>query len=324
MTANGKQKPNATSERSRYNDIIEGIRQRLLGAESATHTALPTSTSPFDLWAAVVNAYTKTQLTVPSDKLVALAGLARILSQETDCAYIAGLWKSHLVSQLLWYVEPAFDQRNRSFSNPGTFNPSYRAPSFSWAAIDVTGHGITYAKVDNQKPFIAVETTLVEPISDPFGMVSHARITLRGRLRKVRLVSMPNNRFAWQLVGRGELDIESHMNNYLDCPLRDSDCIANPSTYIYILPVAEETTYSGTSTNVYLTCLLLRAGNEIGTFQRIGVTKLSPHMDKASMTKTQTKRGVTEYKILTALPGDAELPHAGYDEETGIHCLHLV
>jgi hypothetical protein len=327
-TANGKQRPNASGERSRYSDIIEGIRQRLLNAEPGAHTELSTRHSPFDLWAAVVNAYTKTRLTVPSDKLVALAGLARIISEATDCAYIAGLWRSQLVSQLLWYVEPAFDQRDRSFSNPGTFDRTYRAPSFSWAAIDVTGHGITYAKVANQKLYVTVETASVEPLSedgtDTFGMVSNAQITLHGKLHKARLTAIPNNRFAWRLVGRGELDAEPHTNNYIDCPLRDTDCIDEPTAHVYILPVAEEITYGGTSANVYLKCLILRATGERGMFKRVGITKLSQPMDRKAMMKVETRGGGTEYKILAALPSDASLPHAGYDEKTGLHRLHLV
>jgi hypothetical protein len=283
--------------------------------------------SSSDLWAAVVNAYTKTKVSFASDKLVALSGLAKIISEEMNCAYVAGLWQTHLATQLLWYIEPAFDQRDRTFSNPANFDPDprNRAPSFSWAAIDVSGHGVTYANMTNQKLFVTVRDTFVDaPSKGDFGAITNARITLCGKLRKARLARIPNNRFVWHLVGRGDQDAEPHTNNYLDCPVRDTDCIDGPNAHIYILPVAEEVTCGGTSRNVYLKCLILRAELERGTFKRVGITKLSHPMDRKALTKVEMKGGGTEYKMLAASPSDASLPHVGYDPKTGIHCLHLV
>lgn len=324
-TSDKKQISNTTGNDSRYHDIIAGIQRRMLDANDGTDGVCPTTYSPIDLWDAVVNAYTKTTVSFSKDKLVALSGLAKIIFKETKCAYVAGLWRTHLASQLLWYIEPAFDHRDRSFSNPATFGATYRAPSFSWAAIDVTSHGITYAKVAKQKLFVTIEDTLVDTLSgNAFGVVSNARITLRGKLRKARLVSIPNNRFAWYLVDRGDLDAEPHRNVYLDCPLRDTDCIDNPDAHVYVLPVAEEITYGGTTRNLYLICLILRAGGEKGTFKRVGMTKLSQFMDKKALTKLEVESGMAEYKILTAFSSDAMLPHASYDENTGMHRLHLV
>jgi hypothetical protein len=304
---------------SRDKGILESITQRLLNLQGSV--ACP----PLDLWAAIVNAYAKTTVSFSRDKLVALSGLAEIMSKETKCNYVAGLWQTDLISQLLWYVEPVFDDHDRSFSNVATFRAEYCAPSWSWAAIDTTSHGITYAKVAKQKLFVSLDNSHVRTSSDcQFGAVLEARITVRGKLRKAKLVSIPNNRFAWRLVDRDDLSAEPHRNVYLDCPLRDADCIDKPDAHVYVLPIEEEIRNSGTTRDLHLTCLLLRARKERGTFQRIGVTKLSPFMDRKALTKVETKRGETEYRILAALPSDASLPHAGYDEKTGLHRLHLV
>jgi hypothetical protein len=299
--------------------IVEGIKRRLLDAQA------PIACSPFDLWAAVVNAYTRTTVSFPRDKLIALSGLAEITSKETKCAYVAGLWQTNLVNQLLWYIEPAFDKRHRSFSNPATFKTEYCAPSWSWAAINATGHGITYAKTARQRPFVTIDDTHVTTLQDfEFGAVLSARITLRGKLRKARLVSIPNNRFAWHLVDCGHLDAERHQDVYLDCPLRDDDCIDKPDTHVYVLPVADNVQNSGTTTDLHLVCLILRAGEQMGTFKRIGMTKLSPFMDRKACAKVDIDGRDLEYRILKTSSDDTMLPHAGYDERTGAHRLHLV
>lgn len=318
-------RPRNSANHSRAGGNPERIRQRLLASQSGPHPSSLTINSPIDLWAAVVNAYTKTRLTYSTDKLVALSGLAKTISREMNCDYFAGLWKSHLVSQLLWYIEPSFDQRDRTFSNPGEYDPRNSAPSFSWAAVDVAGHGVAYPVTSNQKLFVTVQDTVVDPPSnDPFGAVTSARVTLHGKLRKARLTSIPNSRFAWNFVGGGDLDAEPHTNNYLDCPVRDADCIDAPDAHVYILPVAEEIVHGGTSKTVYFKCLILRAGREVGTFKRVGITKLSQPKDRKALTKVETRAGGALYNILAASTSDASLPHAGYDERIGMHRLHLV
>ncbi|KAH6613998.1 heterokaryon incompatibility protein-domain-containing protein [Boeremia exigua] len=308
---------NTVREYSAHHRIVEGIRQRLLRANNASY-------SPFALWAAVVKVYTKTAITNPDDKLIAMSGLAEIISEEVGCTYVAGLWRKNLASQLLWHVEPVFRSSDRTFSHPAT-SITGCAPSFSWAAIDVTGHGITYANSTKRRVFVRIEDCVVEPLtSNKFGLVSKARIILWGKLRRARLISRPNNCFGWHLVDRDDLDNECHTNVYLDCPTRDDDCIDNDDAHIYILPVAKDVTSAGTSRNEHLVCLLLRPELERGTFKRIGMTKLSPFADRRAMQKSGI-RDSPEYEIMRHSMSDASLPHDGnYDEVTGLHRISLI
>ncbi|KAF9694533.1 hypothetical protein EKO04_007583 [Ascochyta lentis] len=305
------------SQQSRYHNIIEGIRQKTIGAHNGADT---TTQSPLDLWAAVVNTYTKTAISFPKDKLIAISGLAKIIAEETKCGYVAGLWRKDIEIQLLWFIEPAFDRFNRSFSNPAKIPGNYYAPSFSWAAVDVTGHGITYARIANRSLLIRIEDVAVQTLTDnEFGLVSKARIVLWGKLREARLVSRPKNRFGWHLVNRNDLDDELHTNVYLDCPQRDLDCIDTLDTQVFILPIAREVGEVGTSRNEYLLCLILRSDQEMGSFRRIGITKLSPHGDRIAM-RNLTIDGDAGYKILEVIANDAMLPHDGnYDRRTGMH-----
>ena len=85
-------------------------------------------------WHEIVNAYATRKSSLPSDKLTALSALADIYRRHTGHTYCAGLWKEALLQDLCW-------------RNPGeNLLPrpkAYRAPSFSWAAIDANAHGKT-------------------------------------------------------------------------------------------------------------------------------------------------------------------------------------
>ncbi|KAI0382352.1 HET-domain-containing protein [Hypomontagnella monticulosa] len=83
-------------------------------------------------WSTAVDAYCKSNLTYPKDKLVALSGLARdmgtklrALNPEYD-EYLYGIWKFTMPDSLLWKVK-----------GPNNTRPlEYRAPSWSWASVD--------------------------------------------------------------------------------------------------------------------------------------------------------------------------------------------
>jgi hypothetical protein len=89
------------------------------------------SLSLYNSWQDLVAEYTKRSLTAPEDKLRAIGGLAEEYQRLMNDAYLAGLWKSKLATELMW--------RRNSFSNAGKLSPrpiQYRAPSWSWASID--------------------------------------------------------------------------------------------------------------------------------------------------------------------------------------------
>ncbi|KAH6680770.1 hypothetical protein B0J14DRAFT_273063 [Halenospora varia] len=83
-------------------------------------------------WHFIVMEYSGRELTIESDKLPALAGLAELYRQATGDQYLAGLWRSSLIVDLLW-------KRQRVLSCHGVLTSmpmEYRAPSWSWAALD--------------------------------------------------------------------------------------------------------------------------------------------------------------------------------------------
>jgi hypothetical protein len=80
----------------------------------------------FEIWNELIQAYSECTLTRPSDKLVALSGMADLFQEVTGDEYLAGLWKSRLTQSLGWCIHPPTIK----------VAPGRRAPSWSWAAVD--------------------------------------------------------------------------------------------------------------------------------------------------------------------------------------------
>lgn len=74
------------------------------------------------LWSDFITQYSQTTLTYPTDRLIAMAGVARLIHHQrhdTLGRYVAGLWETRLPLQLMWSGDPVEEP--------------YVAPSWSWA-----------------------------------------------------------------------------------------------------------------------------------------------------------------------------------------------
>lgn len=287
----------------------------------------------FELWARVVKMYSRMNLTVPKDKLIALSGIAQLMStnvigsKEEPAQYVAGLWRKYLESQLLWRVEPIFRRHNQTFQNPGRRPQDFRAPSFSWASVDAQkgvddqpGNGITYGEVTDKDLCIEIgkdESGVVieNKTTNSFGLVTGGHIMLYGKLRKIKLSRGERGRFYWRLLQRNavcaNIDSERHHNVYLDAP--DDDETLHGifgSEKVYCLPAAYGPR-SEEKESKYIICLILQQADDDdheqvksllrteqkATFRRIGMTKLSGWGDK-----------LTYENIMTPHAKDTDLP----------------
>ena len=90
----------------------------------------------FSKWMDVVEEYSMRKLSIKHDKLRAIAGLAdAIKSIQQDDAYLSGLWKRDLATELLWHAIPNPEHSDSPRSWPPT--PVARGiPTWSWAAYD--------------------------------------------------------------------------------------------------------------------------------------------------------------------------------------------
>ena len=135
-------------------------------------------------WNDLVQHYTKCNLTMSNDKLVAISGIVKRLQPSFKTDYLAGLWREDLLEQLLWHVE-SYDEAKRSLA--GEKRPEYRAPSWSWASIDVP---IVTEKlrISETYPMADIVEACVTPLTDDItGQIKGGYIRLRARLFPIKV-----------------------------------------------------------------------------------------------------------------------------------------
>ena len=129
-------------------------------------------------WTSFVKEYTKRKLSVDTDRLVAIAGLASSVAMRAQFAhvrYFAGLWDCMLAELLCWSSDML------STNTPRRPN-GYVAPSWSWASV--IGR-IVWAHMFDMKFMFSILGVEMKPISDPYGLLeAHGgRLMLKGKLR---------------------------------------------------------------------------------------------------------------------------------------------
>lgn len=238
-------------------------------------------------WKSIVERYSKTKLTKSNDKLIALAGIAELTSKRMGdkLIYVAGMWEKYLASQLLWYVEPMYEDERFKYpqQRPDAEDAEcWRAPTFSWAAVDAP-QGIKCAETVREDDLqIEVLKIHVRPALNEefkFGAIaSDCYIDLRCTLIDVDIEQVlgPSHdefvlddgvprtvRYIWKTSGHDGKSIVSNL--YLDSPHNDFDMIQkNGNTYC--IPVRKKSTGQ-------LICLLVQLSEKgkPNTYRRIGV-----------------------------------------------------
>jgi hypothetical protein len=162
-----------------YSSDSEGSRQTLSQFDSWNRA-----------WVRLVEEYTSRKLTNDSDKLPALAGLARKLSAHSGETYLAGLWRGSVLDTLNWRVvvqEPDHmcddPEHDAQLPPPRKADVKsltcYGAPSWSWASINAQieyPYGVLHSKAK------LVDYHLVPVDSDPFGRLQSGWIKIWVRL----------------------------------------------------------------------------------------------------------------------------------------------
>jgi hypothetical protein len=221
----------------------------------------------------VVGSYSRMELSVPSDKLIALSGIAKHVMSRMNSTYVAGMWREQLELSLLWYVH-----RYQTAPRP----VSYRAPSWSWASVDgqiAPGHTF-------ENCLIHVEGVVINHVSeDTTGAVTGGWLDLRGILKPMRLrqedygqgpewfISIDN-----PIVGYGVREDDRKIQTvFLDNRPINGSAFESDSDEerLFFMPAREEATNPRLGASFI--CLLLRLLEpENATFERIGVATASP------------------------------------------------
>ncbi|KAF4634291.1 hypothetical protein G7Y89_g3823 [Cudoniella acicularis] len=132
-------------------------------------------------WSHITETYSKCNLTVGSDKLPALSGLAQEYHRLTGDKYAAGLWISNLPTDLMWAPVAPYPSQERC---PPRVTP-YRAPSWSWASMDADVRMAT-DEAENDISLVDCKMKLKNPKA-PFGEVVGGELVIRGPLMKANL-----------------------------------------------------------------------------------------------------------------------------------------
>lgn len=136
-------------------------------------------------WYNIVETYTCSELTVPGDKLPTISAVAKELGWHLQRAakegevveYVAGLWSTWCWHQLLW--------RPCGFGDKSPCS-NYRAPSWSWASMDVE---VSMSRADGKlakKPLVEILDQKTFPLgNDCFQELVGGYVKLRGWLWKI-------------------------------------------------------------------------------------------------------------------------------------------
>lgn len=139
-----------------------------------------------DQWCDILKIYTHRTLTLGTDRLPAISGIAAQFGKVLCDEYKAGLWKSAMISQLFWR------RSNSAWSKLRPRPREYQGPTWSWAAINEPISVITYQSYTKHVDMEIVDCEIVIKneaasfsVYDPsFGAVEAASLKLRGRLGK--------------------------------------------------------------------------------------------------------------------------------------------
>jgi hypothetical protein len=148
-------------------------------------------------WLSHMQNFGERYLSVETDKLPTLSGIARKIAEQTHDTYLAGLWKGHLVEDLHWRVYAREEQSSsvncrfelsfgKRLCQPGRPN-EYRAPTWSWASLDSQ---IRFIELDFDRIVAEVHACEVVPLleEDQYGRVSNGRLTIEVSIADLRLV----------------------------------------------------------------------------------------------------------------------------------------
>ncbi|OQU97804.1 hypothetical protein CLAIMM_03689 [Cladophialophora immunda] len=155
----------------------------------------------FRTWHRIVAQYSLRTLTVASDKLPAISGIAKKVQTATGSAYLGGLWNDNLVTDLLWASAPHLESPHLARRLYG-----YRAPSFSWASVDTHIQPFEDSEDETAElsPHVSItRTSCTVSGCNPLGEVTDGFLELRGPVAEATLVAPERYKFEYHLVIAG-------------------------------------------------------------------------------------------------------------------------
>ena len=158
--------------------------QKIIAAVCNSKRITPEERS--EAWWSLVWEYSKGKLSVQSDRLIAIAGLAQIFKNASGDEYIAGHWRTDMPHGLMWGAAP-----HRQSTT------TYRAPTWSWASIP---DGITIWRI-HPRTHPRADILNIEVVGEggQYGAISGGFLRIRSRMCTAVLSSTGNSPSGWTL-----------------------------------------------------------------------------------------------------------------------------
>ena len=139
-------------------------------------------------WRDTVMAFTERQLSIDDDRLTALSGVTRQFRRLIRNAsggirdqYLTGLWSGDLARGLLWTVEDDWLRQSRDSEVVYRRPRSWRAPSWSWAAVEGPVNYDPLARLHSLIDLVEAEI-LPKTVHDDTGQVASAKLIVAGQI----------------------------------------------------------------------------------------------------------------------------------------------
>ncbi len=225
-----------------------------------------------DIWWKIREDYSKKALSRADDRLSALIGIARMVHRalkSPDNDYLAGLWKPHLLEELLW-------QRGSDISTTADADNSYIAPTWSWACLVAPflqfSHKVEAGEI---KWLISVVDAKVNAASDAFGSINGGFLTIKCSLSYITATSLrtrshENSEQRWTISSINNAPVSYPCSLSLDHPPRAAPTI--PST-THFMPIRASFCQDSRQ-NSTAGLLLVETGNRPGQYRRIGLLNI--------------------------------------------------
>ena len=227
--------------------------------------------TPYTDWQFILETYSNANLTKPTDKLVAIAGLVQEWAVRSQDTYLAGLWKNDIHRQLLWHSQ-LLQERLRKRSTP------YRAPTWSWASMDaVVYNEIVDESLSDCVPISNFVRAEVEPSGpDPMGALLSASITLSGPLKTTALIRDSDGMYHIPAVSEGYIDEHIVEGGWYSICNPDIDIgQMKEATFLPLIRISVGSRSEPTVNGLMLTPRVPPMTDGEGFYERIGVFELS-------------------------------------------------
>jgi hypothetical protein len=137
------------------------------------HTQNARSASLWQSWGELISQYTHRELTLQSDRILAISGAAEVYANALGDRYLAGLWESSMPAALGWKISVRLPRPSK-----------YQGPSWSWVSVNGNAEAFippSYESIVELK----VENAHIHLLSSksPFGAIEYGALTLNGRIK---------------------------------------------------------------------------------------------------------------------------------------------